>query len=168
LPCYLLGLISNLPGCLLSFLSRLLCELLHLLQGLLGSLIHYILDASILSRLSHRVLKLYVGVDQLLDLGLLVALWELLSVLLQLLTIVLGLALDPAQRLPVEVLGLLHGLLLHLLLKVLSLISQLLSFSRLLPLTDSVRPGRFAYILAHHFLPWPWALPAASPLARWG
>ena len=127
LSCYLLGLPRRLSCGVLRLLGRSLCDLLHLLQGLLGGLVHRVLDARILGRLIHRTFELHVGVNHLLDLGLLVALGELLSVLLQLLAVVLGLALDPAQRLPVEVLGVLHGLLLHLLLKILSLICHLVS-----------------------------------------
>jgi hypothetical protein len=116
LPGYLLGLACRLPGGVLRLLGRFLRELLHLLHGLLGSLVHRFLDTRILGRLIHGALELYVGVDHLLDLGLLVAFGELLSVLLQLFAVTLSLALDPTQRLPVEVLGVLHGLLLHLLL----------------------------------------------------
>jgi hypothetical protein len=116
LPGYLLGLACHLPGGVLRLLGRFLRELLHLLHGLLGSLVHRFLDTRILGRLIHGALELYVGVDHLLDLGLLVAFGELLSVLLQLFAVTLSLALDPTQRLPVEVLGVLHGLLLHLLL----------------------------------------------------
>ena len=116
LACYLLGLARCLSGSVLGLLGRSLRDLLHLLQGLLGSLVHRILDTSILGRLFHGTLELHVGVDHLLDLGLLVAFGELLSVLLQLFAVILRLALDPTKRLPVEVLGILHGLLLHLLL----------------------------------------------------
>jgi hypothetical protein len=116
LPGYLLGLACRLSGGVLRLLGRFLRELLHLLHGLLGSLVHRFLDTRILGRLIHGALELYVGVDHLLDLGLLVAFGELLSVLLQLFAVTLSLALDPTQRLPVEVLGVLHGLLLHLLL----------------------------------------------------
>ena len=116
LTCYLLGLARCLSGSVLGLLGRSLRDLLHLLQGLLGSLLHRILDTSILGRLFHGALELHVGVDHLLDLGLLVAFGELLSVLLQLFAVILRLALDPTKRLPVEVLGILHGLLLHLLL----------------------------------------------------
>jgi hypothetical protein len=116
LACYLLGLARCLSGSVLCLLGRSLRDLLHLLQGLLGSLVHRILDTSILGRLFHGALKLHVGVDHLLDLGLLVAFGELLGVLLQLFAVILRLALDPTKRLPVEVLGVLHSLLLHLLL----------------------------------------------------
>ncbi len=116
LPCSILGLACSLPGGVLRLLGRFLRELLHLLHGLLGSLVHRFLDTRILGRLIHGALELYVRVDHLLDLGLLVAFGELLSVLLQLFAVILSLALDPTQRLPVEVLGVLHGLLLHLLL----------------------------------------------------
>jgi hypothetical protein len=116
LACYLLCLACCLSGGVLGLLGRSLRDLLHLLQGLLGSLVHRILDTSILGRLFHGALELHVGVDHLLDLGLLVAFGKLLSVLLQLFAIILRLALDPTKRLPVEVLGILHGLLLHLLL----------------------------------------------------
>jgi hypothetical protein len=116
LACYLLCLACCLSGSVLGLLGRPLRDLLHLLQGLLGSLLHRILDTSILGRLFHGTLELHVGVDHLLDLGLLVAFGELLSVLLQLFAVILRLALDPTKRLPVEVLGILHGLLLHLLL----------------------------------------------------
>ncbi len=116
LPGYLLGLACCLSGGILRLLGRFLRELLHLLHGLLGSLVHRFLDTRILGRLIHGALELHVGVDHLLDLGLLVAFGELLSVLLQLFAVTLSLALDPTQRLPVEVLGVLHGLLLHLLL----------------------------------------------------
>jgi len=138
LSCDLSGLIRSLSGgilsltcclarCVLCLLGRLPRELLHLLQGLLGSLVHRVLDACILGRLIHGAFELRVGVDHLLDLGLLVALGELLGVLLQLLAVVLGLALDLTQRLPVEVLGVLHGLLLHLLLKIRSLVCHFVS-----------------------------------------
>jgi hypothetical protein len=116
LACYLLSLARCLSGSVLGLLGRSLRDLLHLLQGLLGSLLHRILDTSILGRLFHGALELHVGVDHLLDLGLLVAFGELLSVLLQLFAVILRLALDPTKRLPVEVLGVLHCLLLHLLL----------------------------------------------------
>ncbi len=116
LPGYLLGLACCLSGGILRLLGRFLRELLHLLHGLLGSLVHRFLDTRILGRLIHGALELHVGVDHLLDLSLLVAFGELLSVLLQLFAVILSLALDPTQRLPVEVLGVLHGLLLHLLL----------------------------------------------------
>jgi hypothetical protein len=116
LACYLLGLARCLSGSVLGLLGRSLRDLLYLLQGLLGSLLHRILDTSILGRLFHGALELHVGVDHLLDLGLLVAFGELLSVLLQLFAVILRLALDPTKRLPVEVLGVLHGLLLQLLL----------------------------------------------------
>jgi hypothetical protein len=127
LTCSLLGLSRHLSGGVLRLLRSLTSDLLHLLQGLLGSLLHSFLDARILGRLIHRTLDLRVGVDHLLDLGLRVAFGELLSVLLQLFAVILSLALDPAQRLPVEVLGVLHGLLLHLLLKIRSLIRHFFS-----------------------------------------
>jgi hypothetical protein len=97
LPGYLLGLACHLPGGVLRLLGRFLRELLHLLHGLLGSLVHRFLDTRILGRLIHGALELYVGVDHLLDLGLLVAFGELLSVLLQLFAVTLSLALDPTQ-----------------------------------------------------------------------
>ena len=127
LTCSLLGLSRHLSGGVLSLLRSLTSDLLHLLQGLLGSLLHSFLDTRILGRLIHGTLDLRVGVDHLLDLGLRVAFGELLSVLLQLFAVILSLALDPAQRLPVEVLSVLHGLLLHLLLKIRSLIRHFFS-----------------------------------------
>ena len=116
LPCYFLGLARCLSCGVLRLLGRLLRELLHLLEGLLRGLVHRVLDTRVLGRLIHRALELHVGVDHLLDLGLLVAFGELLGVLLQLFAVILSLTLDPTQRLPVEVLRVLHGLLLHLLL----------------------------------------------------
>ena len=92
-----LGLPGDLSCRVLRLLGRLPRDLLHLLQGLLGSLVHRILDTRILGRLIHGALELRVGVDHLLDLGLLVAFGELLSVLLQLFAVILSLALDPTQ-----------------------------------------------------------------------
>jgi hypothetical protein len=109
-------------------LGRPLRGLHDLLRSVLGGLIHLVLDAHVLGRLINRALELDVGVDHLLDLGLRVALGDLLRILLQLRAVVLHLALDPAYRLPVEVLGVLRGLLLHLLLKVWLLVSHFISF----------------------------------------
>ena len=113
---YLLGLARYLSGGILRLLGCSLRDLLHLLQGLLGSLVHRFLDTRILGRLIHGALELHVGVDHLLDLGLLATFGELLRILLQLFAVILSLALDPTQRLPVEVLSVFHGLLLQLLL----------------------------------------------------
>jgi hypothetical protein len=121
----LLGLSDCLPGGILHLLGRSLRGLHDLLLGILGGLIHLVLDAHVLGRLINRALELHVGVDHLLDLGLSVALGDLLSILLQLGAVILHLALDPAYRLPVEVLGVLRGLLLHLLLKIRSLVRHL-------------------------------------------
>jgi hypothetical protein len=123
----LLGLSGYLSGGVLRLLGRSLCGLLDLLLGLLGGLVHRVLDAQVLGRLIHRALDLHVGVDHLLDLGLRVALGDLLRELLQLGAVVLDLALDPTYRLPVEVLGVLRCLLLHLLLKIRSLLRHLVS-----------------------------------------
>jgi hypothetical protein len=84
----------------------------------LGSLVHLILDALLLGRLVYGAFELVVVVGHLLDLGLRVALRELLGVLLELLTVVLDLGLQAADRLRVEVLRALLGKLLELLLKV--------------------------------------------------
>jgi hypothetical protein len=121
----LLGLSDCLTCCVLGLLGRSLRGLHDLLLGILGGLIHLVLDAHVLGRLINRALELHVGVDHLLDLGLSVALGDLLSILLQLGAVILHLALDPAYRLPVEVLGVLRGLLLHLLLKIRSLVRHL-------------------------------------------
>jgi hypothetical protein len=137
---YLSGLIRGLshrllglPGCLsggvLHLLGRSLRGLHDLLLGILGGLIHLILDVHVLGRLVDHPLEFRVGVDHLLDVGLRVALGDLLRILLQLGAVILHLALDPAYRLPVEVLGVLDGLLLHLLLKIRSLVSHLISLS---------------------------------------
>jgi hypothetical protein len=123
----LLGLPRRLSGHVLRLLGGSLCGLLDLLLGLLGSLLHRILDAHVLGRLIHRALEFHVGVDHLLDLGLRVAIGNLLGELLQLGAVILDLALKAAYRLPVEVLGVLRGLLLHLLLKILSLVRHFVS-----------------------------------------
>ncbi len=117
----LLSLVGRLPGGLLRLLGPTLRKLLHLLLGLLDSLVRYLHDALLLSRLIHRVFEFQVGVDHLLDLGLRVALGELLRVLLQLGAVVPDLAPEAAHGPPVEVLGVLHRLLLQLLLKILLL-----------------------------------------------
>jgi hypothetical protein len=127
LPGRLLGLPRRLSGHVLRSLCGSLCGLLDLLLGLLGSLLHRVLDAHVLGRLIHRALKFHVGVDHLLDLGLRVAIGNLLRELLQLGAVILDLALEAAYRLPVEVLGVLRGLLLHLLLKILSLVRHFVS-----------------------------------------
>jgi hypothetical protein len=121
----LLGLARHLAGCVLRLLGRSLRGLLDLLLGLLGGLIHLILDAHVLGRLINRALEFDVGVDHLLDLGLRVAVGDLLRILLQLGAVILDLAPEAANRLPVEVLGVLRGLLLQLLLKVWSLVRHL-------------------------------------------
>ena len=113
-----LGLSRCLTGRVLRLLL-LLCEVLHLLISLLGSFVGHVLDALVLGCLIDRAFELRVGVDHLLDLGLRVALGELLRILLQLGAVILDLALEAAYRLPVEALGALRGLLLHLLLKIL-------------------------------------------------
>jgi hypothetical protein len=123
----LLGLPRRLSGHILRLLGGSLCGLLNLLLGLLGSLLHRVLDAHVLGRLIHRALEFHVGVDHLLDLGLRVAIGNLLRELLQLGAVILDLALEAAYRLSVEVLGVLRGLLLHLLLKILSLIRHFVS-----------------------------------------
>jgi hypothetical protein len=128
LPNRLLGLARCLSSGILSLLGRSLQVLLYLLLGLLGGLIHLVFDAHVLGRLINRALEFDVGVDHLLDLGLRVALGERLRKLLQLGAVVLDLALEAAYRLPVEVLGVLRGLLLHLLLKVWCLVSHFISF----------------------------------------
>jgi hypothetical protein len=121
----LLGLSGCLTGCVLHLLGRSLRGLLDLLLGLLGGLIHLVLDAHVLGRLINRALEFDVGVDHLLDLGLRVALLDLLRILLQLGAVILDLAFEAAYGLPVEVLGVLRGLLLQLLLKVRSLVRHL-------------------------------------------
>jgi hypothetical protein len=129
--CGLAGCLLGLPDCLscgvLHLLGRSLRGLHDLLLGILGGLIHRVFDVHVLSRLINRALELQVGVDHLLDLGLRVSLGHLLSILLQLGAIILHLALDPAYRPPIEFLGVLDGLLLHLLLKILSLIGHFIS-----------------------------------------
>jgi hypothetical protein len=134
------GLIRDLPRCLLGLarcltdgvlrlLGRSLRGLHDLLLGLLGGLIHLVLDAHVLGRLINRALEFDVGVDHLLDLGLRVALGDvLLRKLLQLGAVVLDLALEAAYGLRVEVLGVLRSLLLHLLLKIWCLVSHFVSF----------------------------------------
>jgi hypothetical protein len=121
----LLGLAGCLPGCVLHLLGRSLRGLLDLLLGLLGGLIHLVLDAHVLGRLINRALEFDVGVDHLLDLGLRVALLDLLRILLQLGAVILDLAFEAAYGLPVEVLGVLRSLLLQLLLKIWSLVRHL-------------------------------------------
>ncbi len=111
-------LICGLPGGILRSLGCCLCVLLHLLLGLPDSLIRHIYNALALGCLIHRVLEFHVGVDHLLDLGLRVALGELLGELFQLATVVPDLAPETAYGLPVEVLGVLRNLLLQLLLKI--------------------------------------------------
>jgi hypothetical protein len=137
---YLSDLIRGLSRRLLGLSDRLTCGVLHLLGrslrglhdlllGILGGLIHRVLDVHVLGRLIDHALEFHVGVDHLLDLGLRVALGDLLRILLQLGAVILHLALDPAYRLPVEVLGVLDGLLLHLLLKIRSLVRHFTSLS---------------------------------------
>jgi hypothetical protein len=121
----LLGLARHLSGGVLGLLGRSLRGLHDLLLGLLGGLIHLVLDAHVLGRLIDRALEFDVGVDHLLDLGLRVAVGDLLRILLQLGAVVLHLAPEAAYRLPVEVLGVLRSLLLQLLLKVWSLVRHL-------------------------------------------
>jgi hypothetical protein len=121
----LLGLSRCLAGGVLSLLGRSLQVLLDLLLGLLGGLIHLVLDAHVLGRLINRALEFDVGVDHLLDLGLRVALLDLLRILLQLGAVILDLAFEAAYGLPVEVLGVLRSLLLQLLLKIWSLVRHL-------------------------------------------
>jgi hypothetical protein len=125
---HLLGLAGCLSRGVLRLLGRSLRELLHLLLGLLDGLVRYVHDVLVLSRLIHRVFEFHVGVDHLLDLGLRVALGELLGVLLQLGAVAPDLAPEAAHGPPVEVLGVLHGLLLQLLLKILSLLCHFVSF----------------------------------------
>jgi hypothetical protein len=125
LSCGLLGLPGCLTGCVLHLLGRSLRGLLDLLLGLLGGLIHLVLDAHVLGRLINRALEFDVGVDHLLDLGLRVALLDLLRILLQLGAVILDLAFEAAYGLAVEVLGVLRGLLLQLLLKIWSLVRHL-------------------------------------------
>ena len=115
----LLSLVGRLTGGLLRLLGPTLRKLLHLLLGLLDGLVRHLYDALLLSRLIHRVFEFHVGVDHLLDLGLRVALGQLLGVLLQLRAVVPDLAPEAAHGPPVEVLGVLHRLLLQLLLKIL-------------------------------------------------
>src|SRR5215213_4950012 len=115
---HLLGLPGGLSCRVLRLLRRALGELRHLLLGALGRLVHLILDALLLGRLVNGPFKLIVVVGHLLDLGLRVALGELLGVLLELLAVVLDLGLQAADRLRVEVLRTLLGELLKLLLKV--------------------------------------------------
>jgi hypothetical protein len=97
LTCRFLGLSRRLSGGVLHALGRSLRDLLYLLLGLLGGFVHRVLDARILGRLIHGALELHVGVDHLLDLGLRIAVGELLGILLQLLAVILDLALDPAH-----------------------------------------------------------------------
>jgi hypothetical protein len=118
LTCYLTGLVGCLPRCVLRLLGRTLREVRHLLLRALGSLVHLILDTLVLGRLVYGPFELHVVVGHLLDLGLGIAVGELLGVLLELLAVVLDLALQAADRLRVEVLRVLLRLLLDLLLKV--------------------------------------------------
>jgi hypothetical protein len=92
----LLGLSGCLTGGVLHLLGRSLRGLHDLLLGLLGGLIHLGLDAHVLGRLINRALEFDVGVDHLLDLGLRVALGDLLRILLQLGAVILDLALEAA------------------------------------------------------------------------
>jgi hypothetical protein len=130
----LAGLVGDLSGCLLGLPGRLARGVLRLLsrtpKGLLGllgrssrsgalrRLVHHVFEPLVLGRLLEGVLDLRVGVGHLLELGLRVR-GGLLGQALQLGAVVLQLALDPAERVPEELLGALHGLLLDLLLQVL-------------------------------------------------
>ena len=109
LACHLLSLACRLPRCVLRLLSRTLREFRYLLLRALGGLVHLILDALVLGRLVYGPFELHIVVGHLLDLGLGVALGELLGVLLELLAVVLDLALQAANGLRVEVLGALLG-----------------------------------------------------------
>jgi hypothetical protein len=128
---HLLGLPDRLTCGVLRLLGRPLRGLHYLLRSVLGGLVHRVLDVHVLGRLIDHSLELPVGVDHLLYIGLRVALGDLLRILLQLGAVVLHLALDPAYRLPVEVLGILDGLLLHLLLKI-PLVGHFTSLSSLI------------------------------------
>jgi hypothetical protein len=124
LPRHLLGLVGHLPGRVL----RPLREIAHGLLELFGGLVHRVLYALVLGRTIHRALDLFIGVDHLIYLGLGITVGNLLRVLLELLAVVLDLGLDPAHRLPEEVLGLFQVLLvLRLLLKIRSLICHFVS-----------------------------------------
>jgi hypothetical protein len=130
----LAGLVSGLPSSLLGLAHRLARGVLGLLSrapegllGLLGSssgggalrrLVHHVFQPLVLGRLVEGDFDLRVGVGHLLELGLHLR-GGLLGQALQLAAIVLQLALDPAERVPVELLGALHRLLLDLVLQVL-------------------------------------------------
>jgi hypothetical protein len=122
-------LASSLARGVLGLLSSTLRELRHFLLRALGRLVHLILDTLLLGRLVYGPFELYVVVGHLLNLGLRVALGELLRVLLELLAVVLDLALQATNRLRVEVLRALLRQLLELLLKVQSL-AHAVSFLR--------------------------------------
>ena len=100
---HLLGLIRGLARGLLRLLRRPLRKFRHLLLRGLGRLVHLILDALVLGRLVYGPFELHVVVGHLLNLGLGIALGELLGVLLELLPVVLDLALQAADGLRVEV-----------------------------------------------------------------
>jgi len=146
------SLVGDLPRSLflplsVAFLGLLFPLLLGGALGLLGRLVHRVFHSRVLGRLIERALDLRVGVDHLLDLCLCVALRDLLGQLLELVAVALDLALDVAHRVPVEILGRLQVLVLHLLLEVLSF-AHFVS----LPLIDfrllTVRLGRLASIRA--------------------
>jgi hypothetical protein len=115
---------ANLPRGFLSLARYLAHGLLRLLQCLVYRVHH----PEVLSRLVERTLDGLVGIDQLLYLRLRFLRWHLLGQALQLSTVGLQLALEPTERLSVEVLSTLYGLLLYLLLQVLSVFSHYLSF----------------------------------------
>jgi len=117
----ILGLPSRLTGGILDSLHGLPGLLLRLAQGvlsLLGRVAHGIVDTLIAGRLVDGAFDLRVGVDHFLQLRLRFR-RGLLYQALELGPVVLSLALDPAQRVTVEVLGALHYLLLYPLLEVL-------------------------------------------------
>jgi hypothetical protein len=117
--------------------SGFLCSASHLPVGLLRllqGLAHRLFDPEILDRLVEQLLYQRAGVRYLLYLRLLIR--DLLGYALQLGAIALRLALDPAQWLPIEVLGTLYGLLLDLL-GYRSASRSFLLLSRLLPLPCS-------------------------------
>jgi hypothetical protein len=112
LACGILDLTRRLAG----YVLRLLRRLRYLLLGALGRLFHLVLDALLLGRLVYGPFELYVVVGHLLDLGLGIAIGELLGVLLELLTVVLDLTFQAANGLRVEVPRALLGQLFDLLL----------------------------------------------------
>jgi hypothetical protein len=159
LPSHLTGLVGHLargvlhlPRCLAGGVLRLARYLLRLvrrpigrtlpgrlvgvLPSLLGRLLQRVLHARVLRGLIYGALELGVGVGHLLNLGL--RFWrKLLHEALELRAVALHLALNPAHRLPEELLGLLQVLLLLRLLSVLSLLAHSVSSSLSVSLTTA-------------------------------